>query len=88
MRLSDGGASYNNNKQGGFMNITVAASFLFVSFAAVMALCGFLMCKGVSGWGWILFVSVLFYGSVSMKNTYTATCPKCGEVFKVEPEGK
>jgi len=63
------------------MNATVVASVLFLSFTMCMGLVTWLISKNFSGWGWILFVSILFFGSVSIKHSSMATCPKCGHQF-------
>jgi len=70
------------------MNATVVASVLFLSFTMCMGLVAWLISKNFSGWGWILFVSILFFGSVSIKHSSTATCPKCGHQFETTLPGK
>lgn len=66
------------------MNSTIVFSVIFISFAACMASAAFLASKGMPGWGWILFVSLVFFGSVSIRKTSIATCPKCGHAFEVK----
>ena len=47
--------------RGDDMNMTVVTCFLFLSFAACMGIIGYLAMKNVSGWGWLLFVCILFF---------------------------
>ena len=70
------------------MNATVVASVLFLAFTMCMGLVAWLITKGISGWGWILFVSILFFGSVSIKHSTIATCPKCGHQFDTTLQNK
>ncbi len=50
-----------------------------------MAVVAWLASKQIDGWGWILFISIVFFGNVGMSNKPDiAECPDCGKTFKVE----
>lgn len=63
-----------------------AAIFIafFAGLSASLWAVAWLAAAGKDGWGWILFAVVLLFGSMSIKSSDIATCPKCGEVFKVK----
>ena len=57
---------------------------LFAGFAACMWAVAWLASRGMTGWGWILFVSILFFGNIDIKHTDIAKCPNCHTTFKVD----
>lgn len=45
-----------------------------------------LMLKGADGWGWLIVVAIIL-AAFNCKYENIATCPKCGEVFKLDKVG-
>jgi len=65
------------------MQFTVVAGFMLASFAACIWACAWLASKEKSGWGWILIVILLIYGSMSISVDTDAVCPKCNNHFVI-----
>jgi len=65
-------------------NFSIASIALFAGFSASIWAVVWLAAKGVDDWGWILFVVLLFFGSVSIKHSDMVECPKCGERFEAK----
>ena len=49
------------------MKSLVIIAMFFLSLVGALGIVGFLMYKGVSGWGWLLFAVILLFGSLSIK---------------------
>lgn len=49
------------------MNTTVVSIFFFISAAICFGFIAFLVYYGKDGWGWMLFVWLVLFGSVKIK---------------------
>ena len=63
------------------MNATIVYTAFFLSFALCIWAAAWVISQGLSGWGWILFIVILFYGNVSIQQGDVVECPKCGHTF-------
>lgn len=66
------------------MNMTVVGSFFFISFALCMCAAAWIARYSLLGSALILACSIMFFGSVKIRNEDGARCPKCGHEFIVK----
>ncbi len=71
------------------MNMTIVLIFFFFSFVLCIGICAYLMVSNVGGWGWLLLIIILFFGSIKISSHDTnAECPNCGEKFIIKKDNK
>ena len=68
------------------MTIPLVTLFYFAALVGAIWAAAWVASKGKEGWGWILFIIVLVFGSMKIRESDIATCPKCNHTFESSVE--